>query len=84
MALGIGSEAGEICGKIKKIFRDGGGEITAPVKRALMEEAGDLCWYLSQLAHELDTTLEDCARLNIAKLKSRKERGVIQGSGDAR
>jgi NTP pyrophosphatase (non-canonical NTP hydrolase) len=41
-------------------------------------------WYLSQLATELDLTLEEIAEYNIEKLYSRLERGTIQGDGDER
>jgi len=41
-------------------------------------------WYLANLASELDVSLGEVARRNLEKLKPRKERGVLRGSGDNR
>ena len=41
-------------------------------------------WYFAQLATDLKVSLDDVVRGNIAKLSSRKERGVLGGSGDNR
>lgn len=83
--LGLAGEAGEVANKIKKLMRgDTLFEITAECRRNIMAEAGGVLWYLSQLAEEMDVTLEDIARMNLQILEDRKERGVIQGSGDTR
>lgn len=82
-ALGL-SEAGEVQGKVKKIWRDDNGVITQEKKTAILGEMGDVLWYLSQLANELDSSLNDVASANVHKLLDRKERGVIGGSGDNR
>jgi len=83
-ALGLAGEAGEIANKVKKVLRDDGGELTPGVRAALAGELGDVLWYLSALATELDYNLGGIAANNLAKLASRKERGVLQGSGDDR
>ena len=85
-ALGLGNEAGEVMGKIKKWLRgdDGEGEMSADRKEALRGELGDVLWYLVVLAKDLNLTLEDIAKYNIEKLQSRKERGMLQGDGDTR
>jgi hypothetical protein len=36
------------------------------------------------LAYELDYTLEEIMQMNLDKLASRQQRGVISGSGDDR
>lgn len=82
--LGLTGETGEIANKVKKILRDNSGELTEETKLKLLDEAGDCAWYLSQFITELGGKLEDVAVANIAKLTSRLERGVIQGSGDNR
>jgi|TARA_Y100000310_G_scaffold341834_2_gene442381 NTP pyrophosphatase (non-canonical NTP hydrolase) len=82
--LGLAGEAGEIANKVKKIIRDNKGELTQEVKDKLSAELGDVLWYISALATELDASLNDVADKNIQKLFSRKERGVLQGSGDNR
>jgi NTP pyrophosphatase (non-canonical NTP hydrolase) len=82
--LGLLSEAGEVAGKIKKIFRDRGGEISEADREALMYELGDVLWYLAQLCTELELSLEEVAEANLRKLASRMERGTLGGDGDER
>jgi NTP pyrophosphatase (non-canonical NTP hydrolase) len=82
--LGLVNEAGEVAGKIKKIFRDRGGAITEDDRQALKHELGDVLWYLTQICTELDLTLEEVAEANLEKLFSRLERGQIHGEGDQR
>ena len=82
--LGLVNEAGELAGKVKKIFRDKGGVIASEDREALKHELGDVLWYLAQIATELDLTLEDVAQANLTKLASRQARGVIRGEGDTR
>jgi NTP pyrophosphatase (non-canonical NTP hydrolase) len=82
--LGLVNEAGEVAGKIKKVFRDKEGEINEETRSALKAELGDVLWYIAQVATELDLTLDEIAEYNIAKLYDRLERGKIQGDGDNR
>ena len=82
--LGLTNEVGEVSGKIKKIFHDKSGEITAANRDALKGELGDVLWYLSQVCTELEISLEDVAAHNLEKLLSRQERGKIGGEGDNR
>ena len=82
-ALGLG-EVGEVQGKIKKIIRDDGGIVTDEKRVAIKKELGDVLWYVAQTATELGLSLSDIALVNLDKLNSRKERGVITGSGDDR
>ena len=85
-AIGLGNEAGEVLGKIKKCMRgdDGEGDMSPARKEALKDELGDVLWYLAVLAHDLDCNLDDVAKMNVAKLRSRFDRGVIKGDGDKR
>jgi NTP pyrophosphatase (non-canonical NTP hydrolase) len=82
--LGLANEAGEVAGKVKKIFRDKDGQINKETKSALKAELGDVLWYIAQVATELDLTLDEIAEYNIAKLFDRLERGKIRGDGDNR
>lgn len=84
LVLGLASEAGEVAGKYKKIIRDNNGVLDDESKQALAAEVGDVLWYCSELATELGINLGAVAQQNINKLQSRKERGVIGGSGDNR
>jgi NTP pyrophosphatase (non-canonical NTP hydrolase) len=82
--LGLCGEAGEVAEKVKKMVRDDGGELTAQRRDALAAELGDVLWYVAQLATEADLDLGEVAEANLAKLRSRQERAVLQGSGDDR
>jgi len=82
--LGLTNEAGEVAGKVKKIFRDRQGVITDADREALTMELGDVLWYLSELCTRLGIRLEDVAARNITKLADRRARGVLQGDGDVR
>ena len=82
--LGLVGEAGEIAEKVKKILRDKGGNVGKKEKQELVKEMGDVLWYLSNLASELDLKLNEIAEINLQKLSSRKKRGKLHGSGDNR
>lgn len=82
--LGLANEAGEVAGKLKKVIRDEQGAVTVDSGEALLDELGDVLWYVAVVADELGYDLETVARRNIDKLRSRKERGVLGGSGDNR
>jgi len=78
-AMGLANEAGEVLGKVKKMIRDGTLD-----KEATLKELGDVLWYVAVLADDLHTNLSDVAKQNLDKLRSRQERGTLQGSGDNR
>ena len=82
--LGLCGEAGEVADKVKKVLRDQAGDFDADSLEGLRLELGDVLWYVSQLASELDLSLEEIAEVNLAKLASRVARDVIAGSGDRR
>lgn len=83
-ALGVTGEAGEIAEKVKKIIRDRDGTVSDEDRAELAKEIGDVLWYLAVLAKHINTSLDDVAAANIAKLRSRQKRGALAGSGDNR
>ncbi|MBT5808396.1 nucleoside triphosphate pyrophosphohydrolase family protein [Candidatus Uhrbacteria bacterium] len=83
-AMGLAGEVGEVLNRVKKIMRDHDGEITDEIKVILKAELGDVLWYVSAVATELNLSLDDIAKANTEKLSSRKDRGVLTGSGDNR
>jgi len=85
-ALGLGNEAGEVMGKIKKWLRgdDGEGEMSKERVEALKGELGDVLWYLAVLANDLGLELNEIAQANVLKLQSRQEKGNLKGDGDTR
>jgi NTP pyrophosphatase (non-canonical NTP hydrolase) len=82
--LGLVNEAGEVAGKIKKVFRDKEGQISPETREALKAELGDVLWYLAQTCTELEISLDEVAEANLTKLLDRQARGKIQGDGDNR
>ena len=82
--LGLVNEAGEVAGKVKKVFRDKDGQINDETKSMLKAELGDVLWYLAQVCTELELSLDEVAEYNIDKLFGRLERGTIRGDGDNR
>lgn len=82
--LGLSGEAGEIANKVKKILRDKNNEVSEEDRQEISKELGDVLWYLSQVATELNISLDEIAQNNIAKLLSRQARNVLGGNGDNR
>ena len=100
MFLNLVGEVGEFASKVAKHIRKGHysimdsniangsniDDLTEP-KVALDElkkEAGDILWQLSGLCTIMGWSLEDVAQINLDKLASRNQRGVIDGNGDNR
>ena len=65
--LGLAGEVGELCDHYKKNKNQG--HVLSYDHMA--EEAGDVMWYLAEIADALGLTLEDIARRNIDKLRKR-------------
>lgn len=84
MALGISGEAGEVSERIKKIIRDKNGNLADLDIPDISKEIGDVLWHLAVLSDLLGVSFEEVASQNLKKLKSRKQRGVLGGSGDNR
>ncbi len=82
--LGLGDEAGEVLAIFKKWIRDNNADIALLDKKNVAKELGDILWYIAVVAHDLGISFDDIAATNIAKLKSRQERGTLTGGGDNR
>lgn len=83
-ALNLAGEAGETAGKFAKIVRDKLGSLDGDDRVAIAKELGDVLWHVSELAHILGFKLSEIAEMNLCKLASREQRGVLAGSGDDR
>ena len=81
--LGLCGEAGEIANKVKKIDRDDKGVITQARREELIDELGDVLWYIAAAAHELNISLSEVASRNIKKLNARKQKNTLTGDGDS-
>ena len=82
LSLKLNGEAGEVGEAFAKHLR--GDYDFQEAKRRIASELGDVLWYVSQLASELDIKLGDVANENIRKLHDRKARNVLHGSGSDR
>ncbi len=84
LSMGLAGEAGEVIEKVKKLIRPAEVVVSEEKRNDLKKEMGDVLWYLSQLALQLEVSLDALAKENIEKLKDRAERGVIHSEGDTR
>lgn len=78
--LGLAGEVGELVELVKKSVYHG----TPMARHALVEEIGDVLWYLSQFARVNGIGLEECAEKNILKLRVRFPEGWSQEAANAR
>lgn len=98
MFFNLVGEVGELASKVAKAIRKdkavifsnnlitecGRNVMTDEEIADLRKEAGDIAWQLAGLCSAFGWELEDICQENLAKLKSRKERNVIDGDGDNR
>lgn len=97
MILNLVGEVGEFASKVAKEIRKErmtindrklqmteGNYMKVDFDEDLKKEAGDILWEISGLCSVMGWSLEDIAQMNLEKLSSRKERGVIVGDGDNR
>ena len=83
-SLAMCGEAGELAGKIKKLWRDDDGVVSDERKAAILDELGDILWYLTYTGHGFGYTLADIMHRNVIKLNGRRRRNVQKGDGDHR
>ena len=71
MAVGVSGEAGELLDAIKKhcVYQK---QINM---NNVIEEAGDILFYLTGLLNDLNISLEDCIKANMDKLSKRYPNG---------
>lgn len=79
MTMGLSGETGEVVEKIKKLLRDGTYD-----EENIVKELGDVVYYWARLCRFFGKQPSEVIAVNVDKLTSRKERGVLRGSGDNR
>ena len=70
-ALGLAGESGEVADSIKKVLYQGHHLDILH----LVEELGDVLWYLTLACNAAECTLEDVMNVNVAKLQKRYPHG---------
>lgn len=66
-ALGLCGESGEVADLIKKAYMQG----HVIDRDKILEELGDVCWYIAEMATALDLPMELILDNNITKLRRR-------------
>ena len=79
-AIGIAGESGELLDAVRKLFLEG-----QPLDREnVIEELGDLCFYLEAACQAIGVTREEIEELNTAKLSKRYEGGYTDKAAQER
>ena len=69
--LGLAGETGECCDLVKKNrYQDG-----RYIRSDLLDELGDVMWYVAEAASAMGVTLESVAQHNVDKLRARYPQG---------
>lgn len=69
--MGLCGESGEVIDIVKKHLAQGH-ELN---KEKIIEELGDVCWYIAEIAEVLNVSMESIMEGNIGKLKKRYPEG---------
>lgn len=91
-------EVGEVMGKLAKFGRKNDlplemvmycvstptSSLQQELREQVSKEMGDVIWQWVNLCHEMNLDPAQVMAENIDKLKGRKERGTLEGSGDER
>ena len=72
--MGLCGESGEVIDIVKKHHAQG----HDLDKEKIIEELGDVCWYIAEIAYVLDVKLEDVFEGNINKLSKRYKNGFTK------
>lgn len=79
-AFGLAGESGEVMENIKKLHRKYGDgwvkKATDGEKFDILDELGDVLWYVTRLAHLMGGSLEEVAIYNKQKLTTRHQKYV--------
>ena len=82
--FGITEEAGEVAGKIKRVYRDDSGRVTLDRRMQILTELGDLLWYMVRMVDVLSSSMDEVREINHLKLSQRVANNTLHGSGDNR
>lgn len=74
---GMASEAGESLALFEKAYRKG----TEVDTTKLMDELGDVLWFLAAVCNMMDISLDEVMEHNINKIKERTRLGQVTSAG---
>lgn len=85
ISLGLVAEVGEICDKVAKSVRRGEAVVNdnslvfqdKDIMQGVLNEMGDVLWFVACMAQYFGVSLEDVARANIDKITKRRLAGEI-------
>lgn len=77
-------QAGIVAENVKKTIRDHAGALQDKRKQNIVRALRKIVETLAEIVNRPGFTLEECAEANLAKLKSRQERGKLKGDGNDR
>ena len=73
--LGLAGETGEAIDRIKKLWRQYGEDwntkLTAEERLEVLQELGDIQWYITRILHMVEADLEEMIHENVSKLIKR-------------
>ncbi len=75
LTMGLIGETGEVADLVKKVFR--GTYTLEEARDRILEESGDVVWYLAVLANHLGATFSEVMDMNAKKLQSRYPDGFV-------
>lgn len=76
--LALCGEVGELANAFKKVLRGDYQQDDPTYKTKMMDELGDVLWYVARVAEDLGFDLNDVAKFNLKKLKLRKATGRLK------
>jgi NTP pyrophosphatase (non-canonical NTP hydrolase) len=78
----LNGEAGEFAEEVGKSLRDTGGDIN-PRREKMLDELGDVLWYVAALCTILNVSLEDIMEKNLGKVRKKYKAGQREKYGIA-
>lgn len=82
--ISLVSASGYMSGLMKKAIRDDAGQVSGDRYNQMVTTLGKIIWILDNICERLGVHRSFVMGANLEKLADRKERGVLQGSGDHR
>jgi NTP pyrophosphatase (non-canonical NTP hydrolase) len=79
--IGLAGEIGELLNIYKKIVRDHNGIINEEMREKLIDEMGDIHWYMAMAECEIKIKSDEVLKINLDKLRKRRETNTIHDIG---